>query len=103
MLFNALFCMKMSPLVKYRSGTFSNKIATKIENKFVSTFNKFPELKNEFRNGNCLLVILERDLIDLPIMLHHPSGFGAIINDICGITFDQDNTINNKKEKKNLV
>ena len=100
MLFNALFCMKMSPLVKYRSGSFSNKIATKIENKFVSTFNKFPELKNEFRNGNCLLVILERDLLDLPIMLHHPSGFGAIINDICGITFDQDNTINNKKEIK---
>ena len=99
MLFNALFCMKISPLVKYRSGSFSNKIATKIENKFISTFNKFPELKEEFKNGNCLLVILERDLLDLPIMLHHPSGFGAIINDICGITFDQD-TNNNKKEIK---
>ena len=99
MLFNALFCMKISPLVKYRSGSFSNKIATKIENKFISTFNKFPELKEEFKNGNCLLVILERDLLDLPIMLHHPSGFGAIINDICGITFGQD-TNNNKNEKK---
>ena len=99
MLFNALFCMKISPLVKYRSGSFSNKIATKIENKFISTFNKFPELKEEFKNGNCLLVILERDLLDLPIMLHHPSGFGAIINDICGITFDQD-TNNNKNEIK---
>ena len=100
MLFNALFCMKISPLVKYRSGSFSNKIATKIENKFVSTFNKFPELKKEFKNGNCLLVILERDLLDLPIMLHHPSGFGAIINDICGITFDQETINNNKKETK---
>ena len=100
MLFNALFCMKISPLVKYRSGSFSNKIATKIENKFVSTFNKFPELKKEFKNGNCLLVILERDLLDLPIMLHHPSGFGAIINDICGITFDQETINNNKKEIK---
>ena len=99
MLFNALFCMKISPLVKYRRGSFSNKIATKIENKFISTFNKFPELKEEFKNGNCLLVILERDLLDLPIMLHHPSGFGAIINDICGITFDQD-TNNNKNEIK---
>ena len=99
MLFNALFCMKISPLVKYRSGSFSNKIATKIENKFISTFNKFPELKEEFKNGNCLLVILERDLLDLPIMLHHPSGFGAIINDICGITFGQD-TNNNKNEIK---
>ena len=99
MLFNALFCMKISPLVKYRSGSFSNKIATKIENKFISTFNKFPELKEEFKNGNCLLVILERDLLDLPIMLHHPSGFGAIINDICGITFDED-TNNNKNEIK---
>ena len=98
MLFNALFCMRISPLIKFRSGSYSKLIAEKIQNKFISTFNKFPELKNEFKNGNCLLTILERDFIDIPIMLHHPSGYGALINDINGITFEQENT-----DKKNKI
>ena len=45
MLFNCLFCMKVSPLVKYRKGSFSELIVNKIQNKFSSTFNKFPKLK----------------------------------------------------------
>ena len=102
MLFNALFCMRISPLIKYKTGSYSGLIADKIQNKFISTFNKFPELKNEFKNGNCLMILLERDLVDLPIMLHHPSGFGAIINDICGITFDQDNNNKNGIKKFSL-
>lgn len=91
MLFNVLFCMKISPLIKYKSSSFSELIVEKIQNKFISTFNKFPELKNEFKNGNCLMVILERDFLDLPIMLHHSSSFGAIISDILGLTFEQEN------------
>ena len=103
MLFNALFCMRISPLIKYRNGSYSKLIAEKIQNKFISTFYKFPELKSEFKNGNCLLVLLERDLVDLPIMLHHPSGLGAVINDICGITFEQENkSLNNKIKKYNI-
>jgi len=100
MLFNALFCMRISPLIKYRAGSYSKLIAEKIQNKFISTFNKFPELKSEFKNGNCLLAILERDLFDLPIMLHHPSGLGSIINDVCGITFEQDNNVVKNEIKK---
>ena len=100
MLFNALFCMRISPLIKYREGSYSRLIAEKIQNKFISTFNKFPELKSEFKNGNCLLVILERDLFDLPIMLHHPSGLGSIINDICGITFEQENNVAKNEIRK---
>ena len=103
MLFNALFCMRVSPLIKYRTGSYSKLIAEKIQNKFISTFNKFPELKSEFKNGNCLLAILERDLFDLPIMLHHPSGLGSIINDVCGITFEQgDNVVKNEIKKFNI-
>ena len=103
MLFNCLFCMKISPLIKFRKGSFCQLIANKIQNKFISTFNKFPTLKNEFQNGNCLMILLERDYLDIPIMLHHPSSFGAIINDICGLTFEQQNKnlfINNNKVKK---
>ena len=104
MLFNCLFCMKVSPLIKFRKGSFCQLIANKIQNKFISTFNKFPLLKNEFQNGNCLLILLERDYLDIPIMLHHPSSFGAIINDICGLTFEQHNknlfVNNNNKDKK---
>ena len=102
MLFNALFCMRISPLIKYKNGSQSGLIANKIQNKFISTFKKFPELQNEFKNGNCLMILLERDLVDLPIMLHHPSGFGAIINDICGITFDQENNNQNRIKKFSL-
>ena len=89
MLFNCLFCMKISPLIKCRRGSFSELIVNKIQNKFISTFNKFPKLKKDFQNGNCLMILLERDLLDIPIMIHHPSSFGGIINDICGITFEQ--------------
>lgn len=90
MLFNCLFCMKISPLVKYRKGSYCELIVNKIQNKFTSIFNKFPELKKEFQNGNCLMILLERDLLDIPIMLHHSSSFGAIINDVSGLTFDQE-------------
>ena len=90
MLFNCLFCMKISPLVKYRKGSYCELIVNKIQNKFTSIFNKFPELKKEFQNGNCLMILLERDLLDIPIMLHHSSSFGAIINDISGLTFEQE-------------
>jgi len=33
-------------------------------------------------------------------MLHHPSSFGAIINDICGLTFEQYNKNEIKTNKK---
>ena len=100
MLFNCLFCMKISPLVKYRKGSYSELIVNKIQNKFISTFNKFPKLKKEFQNGNCLMILLERDLLDIPIMLHHPSSFGAIITDICGFTFDQQYKFKNNNNIK---
>ena len=102
MLFNCLFCLKVSPLVKCRKGSFSEIIVNKIQTKFISTFNKFPKLKEQFKNSNCLLILVERDFLDIPIMLHHPSGFGAIINDICGITFDpvSNNSIKNNEVKK---
>ena len=105
MLFNCLFCMKVSPLVKCRKGSFSEIIVNKIQTKFISIFNKFPELKEEFHYSNCLLILIERDYLDIPIMLHHPSGFGALINDICGITFDpveNNSFISNNKNKFNL-
>ena len=93
--------MRISPLVKYRKGSYSELIVNKIQNKFISTFNKFPKLKKEFQNGNCLMILLERDLLDIPIMFHHPSSFGAMINDICGFTFEQQNKFmtNNNNNK----
>ena len=100
MLFNCLFCLKISPLIKYRKGSYSELIVNKIQNKFISTFNKFPTLKKEFQNGNCLMILLERDLLDIPIMLHHSSCFGAIINDICGFTFEQQYKFKNNNNTK---
>jgi hypothetical protein len=100
MLFNCLFCMKVSPLVKCRKGSFTEIIVNKIQTKFISIFNKFPELKKEFQYSNCLLILLERDYLDIPIMLHHPSGFGALINDICGFTFEP--TDNNSFKDNNV-
>ena len=100
MLFNCLFCMKVSPLVKYRKGSFSQIIVNKIQNKFSSTFNKFPKLKKEFQNGNCLMILLDRELLDIPIMLHHPSSLGAIINDICGLTFEPRTPLQTSSENK---
>ena len=106
MLFNCLFCMRVSPLIKFRKGSFIELIVNKIQTKFISTFNKFPKLQQEFKNSNCLMILLERDYLDIPIMLHHSSGFGAIINDICGITFEQPNQIlstNNNNIKKFIL
>ena len=100
MLFNCLFCMKVSPLVKYRKGSFSELIVNKIQNKFSSTFNKFPKLKKEFQNGNCLMILLDRELLDIPIMLHHPASLGAIINDICGLTFEPGTPFQKNSENK---
>ena len=100
MLFNCLFCMKVSPLVRYRKGSFSELIVNKIQNKFSSTFNKFPKLKKEFQNGNCLMILLDRELLDIPIMLHHPASLGAIINDICGLTFEPRNPMQTNSENK---
>ena len=97
LLFNCLFSMKVSPLIKCRRGSFSELIVNKIQNKFTSTFNKFPKLKKDFQFSNCLLIILERDLLDLPIMLHHGPSFGSMLHDICGLTFNEDN--NSKKFK----
>ncbi len=90
MIFNCLFSMKVSPLIKFRKGSSCEILINKIQNKFISTFNKFPKLRKEFQNSNLLLVILERDLLDIPIMLHHPVSFGALIQDICGMTFTED-------------
>lgn len=98
MIFNCLFCMKMSPRIRYRNGSIMELIVKKINLKFLSTFNKFPNLKNDFKNGDCLLILLERDLLDIPIMFHHPSTYGAIINDICGVSFENEK--NKKSEKK---
>ena len=102
MLFNILFCMKICPLIKYSKGSFNDLIFSQIQKKFISTFNKFPELKNQFKNGNTLLVIIQRDFLDLPIMLHHPSGFGSLINDICGITFEPQNILTKDIKKFSL-
>ena len=96
LLFNCLFSMKVSPLIKFRRGSFSELIVNKIQNKFISTFNKFPKLKKDFQFSNCLMIILERDLLDLPIMLHHASCYGALLNDICGFTFNEEKNFNKK-------
>lgn len=95
MLFNALFSMRVSPLIKCRKGSFVEIIVNKIQNKFLSTFYKFPKLRKEFQNSNLIMVILERELLDIPIMFHHPASFGAMINDVCGMTFTEDK---NKKK-----
>ena len=100
MLFNCLFCMRMSPLVKYRKGSIGGKIVNKIQNKFNSTFNKFPKLQQEFHNANCLLILLERKFLDIPIMFHHPCSYGGMMNDICGLTFEQYNKNEIKTNKK---
>ena len=105
MIFNCLFCLRMSPLVKYRKNSICGKIVNKIQNKFNSVFNKFPNLQKEFQNSNCLLILLERKLLDIPIMLHHPCSYGAMMNDLCGLTFDQYDQSNiriNNKAKFNL-
>jgi hypothetical protein len=84
-LFNVLFTLKTIPIIKYRTGWFAENIVEIIQNNFTQTFDKFPELKEEFpRKNNTLLLIVDRDT-DLPIMLHHAPSLGSMINDIFGI------------------
>jgi hypothetical protein len=84
-LFNMLFTLKTIPIIKYRTGWFAESIVEIIQNNFSQTFEKFPELKEDFpRKNNTLLLILDRDT-DLPIMLHHAPSLGSMINDMFGI------------------
>lgn len=84
-IFNVLFSLRVLPIIKYRTGWFAENIINVIQSNFKQTFDKFPELLEEFpRKNNILLVILDRDT-DLPIMLHHSASLGAMINDIFGI------------------
>lgn len=85
-IFNALFTLRTVPIIKYRTGWFAENIVNVIQNNFNSTFDKFPELKEEFpRRNNSLLVILDRDT-DLPIMFHHSASLGSMTNDVFGLT-----------------
>ena len=100
-LFSLMVTTKTSPLVYYRKGWFANEIVNKIQSKFDTLFNKFQEKKNDFdfkdnidsSNSKNILILLNRD-DDLPIMLHHASSLGAVIQDIFGIS-----TIEEKKNK----
>jgi len=85
-LYNVLFNLKTVPIIKYRTGWFAENIISVVQNNFKQTFDKFPELLEEFsRKNNNLLVILDRDT-DLPIMLHHSASLGAMLNDIFGLS-----------------
>jgi hypothetical protein len=46
------------------------------------------------------MILLDRELLDIPIMLHHPASLGAIINDICGLTFEPRNPLQTSSENK---
>lgn len=84
-LFDLLFTLRTIPIIKYRTGWFAENIVEIIQNNFSQTFEKFPELKEEFpRKNNTLLLILDRDT-DLPIMTHHAPSLGSMINDLFGI------------------
>lgn len=85
-IFNSLFTLKTIPIIKYRTGWFAENIVSVIQENFNNTFDKFPELKEEFpKRNNALLLILDRDT-DLPIMLHHSASLGSMITDLFGIT-----------------
>jgi hypothetical protein len=89
-LFNMLFTNRIIPIIKYRTG-FADSIVKTIQKNFYDTFEKFPELKEEFYKKNqTLLTIVDRDL-DLPIMFHHAPSLGAMINDVFGITRSKTN------------
>ena len=92
-LFSCIFSFKESPKIYYRKDSISETIINKIQNRFNSSFNTFPELKRQFIKNETILIILDRD-IDLPIMFHHSASFGSMINDICG--FNNNNLNNNK-------
>lgn len=84
-IFDMLFTTRTIPIIKYRSG-FADSIISVIQKNFYQTFEKFPELKEEFSKKNqTLLTIVDRDL-DLPIMFHHAASLGSMIHDVFGIT-----------------
>jgi hypothetical protein len=84
-IFNALFTLKSIPIIKYRTGWFAENIINIIQQNFKQTFDKFPELLEEFpKKNNTLLVILDRDT-DLPVMLNHAASLGSMYNDVFGI------------------
>lgn len=97
-IFNSLFTTRTIPIIKYRTGWSADHIVNKIQSNFDQSFNKFPELKEEFsRKNNTLLLILDRDT-DLPIMLHHSASLGSMLNDIFGITRTKTDKTTNKFE-----
>jgi len=100
-IFNVLFNLKTLPIIKYKENWFAESIVSVIQESYNITFDKFPELKEEFpRRNNTLLIILDRDT-DLPIMLHHASSLGSMINDLFGIS--RKKSTNNQFEIDPLV
>ena len=99
-LFSLMFSTKTTPEIVCRNGWFANDIIKKIQYKFNSAFSKFPELKNEFmENDNRSLMVIFNRADDIPIMFHHASSLGAMLNDICGISLSEDK----KKDKDTFV
>ena len=99
-LFNVLFTLKTVPIVKYRSGWFGQVIIEKIQEMFTNTFEKYPEIKEDFpKKNSTLLILMERDT-DLPIMFHHAASYGAMLNDIFGTTRVKVNVKNTDKTSK---
>lgn len=88
-LFSCIFSFKESPTIYYRKDSISETIVNKLQNRFNSTFNSFPEMKKEFKHNETVLILLDRD-IDLPIMFHHSASFGSMINDICGFSLNNN-------------
>lgn len=86
-LFSMLFTLKMIPIVKYRSKSYPvEEVIKRLQNKYNKAFEKYPELKEEFSNTKTSLVIILDRETDIPIMLHHATSFGAMINDIASIS-----------------
>ena len=98
-LFSCIFSFKESPKIYYRKDSISETIINKIQNRFNSSFNTFPELKRQFNKNKTILILLDRD-IDLPIMFHHSASFGSMINDICGFN---NNNLNNNNNNSFIV
>lgn len=95
-IFNTLFTLKTVPVIKYRTGWFAENIINVIQNNFKKTFDKFPELMDDFPPKDSLLVILDRDT-DLPIMLHHAASLGSMTHDVFGITRKNKSLLSNKE------
>jgi len=64
---------------------FASSIITMIEDYFNQTIDKFPEITEEFKKNSTLLIFMDRES-DLPIMFHHSASFGALVNDIFGLS-----------------